>query len=378
MPVNDAVQNFLVDSFVAGLAIKAPVQVASTGPLTLSGLQTVNSRLLQVGDRVLVKDQVDPIENGVYIAQTSAWRRAGDFDGNRDVVGGTIVPSFRVSDTELEFWRVTGNPDPLRPAQDAINFAIYFDPSALAEADTLQTVTARGNTTDQGIVVLLGGVDIQADGTLSMRNVAGDLISAQVNATALAPAIALAFAASPNIEAYQFDKPVNVDGEVHIGQRRLAFYRYGDAVSSYIDADGSGNIRLVPVSAELQAGISGAQQLFRYPQLADYSIEHQSLTSTAGAVTWDYEAGQSADLTLTENVTSLTLSNPAPSGQLSQVEIEITQDGTTAYTVAWPAGTIWNGGTPPDLSTLGSVHLISLRSRDGGTTWLGNYGGNYA
>jgi len=371
MPVNDAVQNFLVDSFVAGLAIKAPAQVASTGPLTLSGLQTVNSRLLQDGDRVLVKDQVDPIENGIYTARNSDWQRAGDFDGNRDVVGGTIVPSYRVSDAEVEWWRVEGNPDPLRPDQDAMTFDLYFDPTSVVENDTLQSVTVRGRTTDQGI-------DIINDAVLIMRNTAGDLVQVQVNASDLAPAIALAFAGSANIEAYQFDEPVNVDGEIHIGQRRLAFYRFGDSISSYIDADGSGNIRLVPVAAELQAGISGVQQLFRYPQLADYSIEHQSIASAAGVVTWNYEAGQSADITLTENVTASSITNPAPSGQLSQVELEITQDGATAYTFAWPTGTIWNGGTPPDLSTLGSVHLVSLRSINAGTAWLGNYGGNYA
>ena len=72
-----ALKNFRVDSFVSGLAIKAPVLVASSAALTLSGEQTVNSRVLVVGDRVLVKDQVDPIENGIYNVETSAWQRAG-------------------------------------------------------------------------------------------------------------------------------------------------------------------------------------------------------------------------------------------------------------------------------------------------------------
>jgi hypothetical protein len=57
-------QNFRAASFVEGLAIKAPVLVATDGPITLSAEQTVNSRALLVGDRVLVKDQADPIENG--------------------------------------------------------------------------------------------------------------------------------------------------------------------------------------------------------------------------------------------------------------------------------------------------------------------------
>lgn len=84
-------KNFRVDSFVAGLAIKAPCIVVTNVNLTLSAEQTVNSVTVVVGDRVLVKDQTDPIENGIYNVETAAWQRAGDFDGNRDVVNGTLV-----------------------------------------------------------------------------------------------------------------------------------------------------------------------------------------------------------------------------------------------------------------------------------------------
>lgn len=86
-----ATKNFRVDSFVAGLAIKAPCIAFSNANLALSGEQTVNGVAVVEGDRVLVKDQTDGIENGIYNVETSAWARAGDFDGNRDVVRGTLV-----------------------------------------------------------------------------------------------------------------------------------------------------------------------------------------------------------------------------------------------------------------------------------------------
>ena len=84
-------QNFRIDSFVAGLAIKAPCLVVSNVNLTLVAEQTVNGVAVVAGDRVLVKDQTDPIENGIYNVESSAWQRAGDFDGNRDAVNGTLV-----------------------------------------------------------------------------------------------------------------------------------------------------------------------------------------------------------------------------------------------------------------------------------------------
>lgn len=126
-----ALKNFRVDSFVSGLAIKAPVAVATTGPVSLAGEQTVNFVSLIVGDRCLVKDQADPIENGIYNVETSAWQRAGDMDGNRDIVGGTVVPAYRALDGLFVYWIITGAPDGLSPGTDALTFITFYD-SALA------------------------------------------------------------------------------------------------------------------------------------------------------------------------------------------------------------------------------------------------------
>jgi len=57
---------------------KAPVRVASNTDLTLSGLQTIDGVSVMEGDRVLVKDQIAPAENGLYLASASAWRRSTD------------------------------------------------------------------------------------------------------------------------------------------------------------------------------------------------------------------------------------------------------------------------------------------------------------
>lgn len=76
---------------VSSLAIKAPCVVATTANITLSGLQTVDGVTLVESDRVLVKDQTDAKENGIWLASASAWQRASDFDGAYDVTKGTIV-----------------------------------------------------------------------------------------------------------------------------------------------------------------------------------------------------------------------------------------------------------------------------------------------
>ena len=75
----------------SSLAFKAPVKAATTANITLSGEQTIDGVSIVSGDRVLVKDQTTASQNGIYIADTSTWERAPDFDGNRDVAQGTRV-----------------------------------------------------------------------------------------------------------------------------------------------------------------------------------------------------------------------------------------------------------------------------------------------
>lgn len=73
------------------VAYKAPCRVATTVNITLSGEQTIDGVSVVDGDRVLVKSQTDTTENGVYVASTSAWARALDFNRDADIVEGTLV-----------------------------------------------------------------------------------------------------------------------------------------------------------------------------------------------------------------------------------------------------------------------------------------------
>lgn len=75
----------------AGLAIKAPCKAVSTAALTLSGEQTVGGVACVEGDRVLLAIAGGSINNGIWVCSTGSWTRAKDFDGNRDVVGGTMI-----------------------------------------------------------------------------------------------------------------------------------------------------------------------------------------------------------------------------------------------------------------------------------------------
>lgn len=76
---------------LSSLGVKAPVRVAATSNITLSGEQTIGSTAVSDGDRVLVVGQTNAAENGIYDASTSAWVRSADFDGPGDAVQGTLI-----------------------------------------------------------------------------------------------------------------------------------------------------------------------------------------------------------------------------------------------------------------------------------------------
>ncbi|MFK3642358.1 phage tail-collar fiber domain-containing protein [Pseudomonas protegens] len=70
---------------------KHSVLVATSGAITLSGLQTIDSVALAAGNRVLVKNQAQAKDNGLYVAATGAWSRTQDADTSLEVTPGLFV-----------------------------------------------------------------------------------------------------------------------------------------------------------------------------------------------------------------------------------------------------------------------------------------------
>lgn len=89
----DIVNKQYVDYFAAGLSWKAPALTATSGNITLSGLQTINGVTLVAGDTVLVKDQTNAAENGIYIASATAWTYSVGGDVWSEYVGAIIFIS---------------------------------------------------------------------------------------------------------------------------------------------------------------------------------------------------------------------------------------------------------------------------------------------
>jgi len=128
------------------------------------------------------------------------------------------------------------------------------------------------------------------------------------------------------------------------------------------------------------AALQISDQELRRALLLDYAIVNQSISSSSGTLTIDLTTGNSFVTTLTENITTVTISNPPATGNYGQFVIKIIQDGAGgAFTVTWPASVIWPSATAPVITTSNdAIDEITLRTIDAGTEWRGSFSQAFA
>ena len=86
----DIANKSYVDTVAQGLDTKASVVAGTTANITLSGAQTIDGISVVATDRVLVKNQTAPAENGIYVASATAWARASDMSTWTQVPGAYV------------------------------------------------------------------------------------------------------------------------------------------------------------------------------------------------------------------------------------------------------------------------------------------------
>jgi hypothetical protein len=110
----------------SSLSVKLAVRAKSTGNLTLFGFQTIDGVAVADGDetvdkRVLVGNQTDTSENGIYDVGASTWSRSADFDGAGDITDGVLMLVRGGNTYANTFWRAS-LANPISLESDAIAF----------------------------------------------------------------------------------------------------------------------------------------------------------------------------------------------------------------------------------------------------------------
>lgn len=127
---------------IQGLAasdIKRAVRVATTGPIALSGLQTIDGVALVAGDRVLVKDQANAAQNWIYTASANSWSRALDANEDAECTPGHLIIVQAGTAYAGTLWQLA-NTLPPQVGTTALTFAMTSGRTGVA-AGTYRQVT---------------------------------------------------------------------------------------------------------------------------------------------------------------------------------------------------------------------------------------------
>jgi len=147
-------------------------------------------------------------------------------------------------------------------------------------------------------------------------------------------------------------------------------------VADFVVASGDVTLEAAVVKTDETNTYSAAQtfadQDVIRPKLLDYSEEQTTPASSSGVLTTDIENGNVFEVTLTENVTTWTISNPPATGDAGSFTLILKQDGTGGFTFAFPASIDWAGGVAPTLSTAANaVDVLVFTTTDAGTRIYG-------
>ena len=93
----------------AGSGGVPPAVVATTADITLSGAQTIDGISITT-EAVLVKNQTNTEENGLYVAAAGAWARSTSMDVVAEAVVGTLISVVSGTVNANTIWQVTAAP----------------------------------------------------------------------------------------------------------------------------------------------------------------------------------------------------------------------------------------------------------------------------
>lgn len=106
--------------------------------------------------------------------------------------------------------------------------------------------------------------------------------------------------------------------------------------------------------------------------MAGVQIEVQEITTSGATLTIDRNAGEYVIVELASNITSVVISNYAPSSpaELTKITLDFRNTGPFGIT-GWVSGMKWFGGTPTIDSGSGKDLMVVIMSPDGGGTIRG-------
>ena len=165
----DAANKDYVDNLVAGMSWKAPVRLATTANITMNSLAAIDGVTPVQNDRILVKNQTVPSQNGIYTAQAATWNRANDANLAAEMVNAAVFVSEGTTQADTA-WVQTVNA-PITMGTTGLTFVQFTGAGTYSNGNGL-TLTGNVFAIDDSVVAtdaqVTTAVGVKADKTTSI------------------------------------------------------------------------------------------------------------------------------------------------------------------------------------------------------------------
>lgn len=343
-----------VDNVASGLDAKDAVRAATTANITLSDTQTIDAVNLNVGDRVLAKNQTDQTENGIWLVQTGPWVRTVDADNSpsNEVSGGMYTLVSEGGQGGNGF--VLSSPD--GDANLGVDNLIFTQFSSSASA----VGSVFGRT---GAVVAVIG-DYAASEVSNDSSVSGTYVSNALN----------------TLDAKTYEDLVGsntltiIDGvSVSSAVNRLQVTNSTAGNDVLISVTGSDN------DIDLRLNSKGAGKVvIDNARFGSFVETEGGATQVSSTLMLNMANGHVFTHTLTEALTDLVIVNVPTGGTVSLTLILTNSNAPDSFNLGtiFTETIIWAGGITPTLTaTADAVDIFTFVTTNGGSSWIGLTGG---
>lgn len=272
--------------------------VATTQNITLSGIQTIDSLLLESGNKVLVKNQTTASQNGVYVVSSGAWTRhptlssSSDYDSNFLVyvssgrinkqtlwIGATLLTGFSLNSSNLYFDNAFKQCVKVTPGNGIVK---------LYSAETLKTNYFRYTSINSFYVWADNSLCLVGDGICSITSPQPpdeeyDLISDAVYLATVETTYDPIYTDFPIVSEIVYEdrriELTNLEGAFQEALRK-AFYKHKHLGTS-------GNPSQILLSTQLILNCSNSDSTASYPSSTIFILKNQDGTDFTGNIS-DY------------------------------------------------------------------------------------------